>query len=172
MAINTDYSNLMNQQRLNNNKAIFGNAPSIAGIPGNVIQDWSMLRSNSAAYRKLLEAEKTGSIKKPQTQPELLSDKYFNENYDAKNKKLIKPTYKPISKIAEEEKKPETTPPADGTGKNEAAAGETAKDEAATNAAAADQSDKTETTVREENEASDKTAAAADATQPNIDVEA
>ena len=96
-SINNDYQSLMNQQRLNNSNALFGNSgSSIAGISGDMLQQWAMLGANSSAYKKLLEAEKTGSIKQNSNYTELASDKYFNENYDPETKKLKKATYTPV----------------------------------------------------------------------------
>ncbi|MCL2000698.1 MAG: hypothetical protein FWG74_04615 [Planctomycetes bacterium] len=97
MSINSDYSNILNQQNLNTAAGLLGKSPTIAGLSGDIINQWAMLRANSAAYRKLLEAEKTGSVKQNQNYTELMSDRYFNANYDEKTGKLVAPAYKPDS---------------------------------------------------------------------------
>lgn len=96
--MSTDYANLMNQQRLANTNSLFGNSNnnSIAGISGDALQQWAMLGANSSAYKKLLEAEKNGSIKQSQSHV-LNSDKYFNDHYDPKTNKITKATYTPQS---------------------------------------------------------------------------
>ncbi len=96
----TDYAQLANQIRLNNANALLGggNNASIAGISGDALQQWAMLGANSSAYEKLLEAQKTGQVKKGNgTTFELAADKYFNENYDAKTKTYTKPKYVSIA---------------------------------------------------------------------------
>ncbi len=100
MALNTDYTQLANQLKLDNANSLLGQtgAPSIAGISGDLLQDWANLGANSGAYKKLLEAEKTGSIKKNNVySTELMSDKYFNDYYDSKTGKIKKATYTPSS---------------------------------------------------------------------------
>lgn len=95
-SINNDYSNLLNQSKLNSANSILG-SPSIAGMSGDLLSQWAMLGANKSAYKKLLQAQKTGSVKQAQQYTELLSDKYFNDNYDNKTGKLVKPTYTPTS---------------------------------------------------------------------------
>lgn len=99
MALNTDYTSLANQLKLNNANAILGNSgnTSIAGISGDVLQQWANLGANSSAYKKLVEAQKTGTVKQGNTYTELLSDKYFNDYYDSKTGKLKKATYTPTT---------------------------------------------------------------------------
>ncbi len=97
MAINSDYSNMMNQQRLNSMNSLFGgmNNSTVGPLSGDLIQAWQMRGANGAAYRKLLEAQETGSIKpKDPYKYELMSDKYYNDevNYDPKTGKI---TYTP-----------------------------------------------------------------------------
>lgn len=99
MAIDgTDYSNTLNQLRLNNSNALFGgmsNANS-GPISGDLIQQWSMRGANGAAYRKLLEAQETGSIKpKDPHNYDLMSDKYFNDSYSKDDTGKVSYTYKP-----------------------------------------------------------------------------
>ncbi len=98
MALNTEYQDLANQMRLNNANALLGSPAnhSIAGISGDLLQQWAMLGANSSAYDKMLEAEKSGSLRKNETYTELLSDKYFNDYYDPETKKIKKATYSPI----------------------------------------------------------------------------
>ncbi len=98
MALNTDYTSLANQLKLDNANSILGQAgtPSIAGISGDLLQDWANLGANSSAYKKLVEAEKTGSIKKNNYYTELMSDKYFNDYYDPETGKIKKATYTPV----------------------------------------------------------------------------
>ena len=74
--MSTDYANLMNKQRLANSNSLFGNSNnnSLAGISGDALQQGAMLGANAAAYKKLLEAEKTGYLKQTQNHV-LASDK-------------------------------------------------------------------------------------------------
>ena len=99
MSVNNDYSNLLNQQKLANANSLFGgsNNTSIAGISGDLMQQWAMLGANKSAYKKMLEAQKTGTIKQDNKYTELLSDKYFNDNYDSKTGKIKKATYTPTT---------------------------------------------------------------------------
>lgn len=94
---NNDYKNAYNQLKLNNANSLLNGtgSPSIAGISGDLLNQWAMLGANSKAYKALLEAEKTGSVKQNQNYSELLSDKYFNDYYDSSTGKLTKPTYTP-----------------------------------------------------------------------------
>ncbi len=103
MALNTEYQDLANQMRLNNSNALFGSPANntIAGMSGDLLQQWAMLGANSKAYDKMLQAEKTGSIKQGSYYTELLSDKYFNDYYDAENKKIKKATYSPVGSGAQ-----------------------------------------------------------------------
>lgn len=89
-----DYKSMMNSIKLNNaNSLLGGNSASVLpGISGDMLQQWSMLGANSAAYKKLLEAEKTGSVKRTDTF-ELASDKYLNPNYDPETKTYKKEKY-------------------------------------------------------------------------------
>ncbi len=98
MSVNdTDYTSLINQNKLNYATGLLGNSnnTNIAGISGNLLQQWAMLGSNSAAYRKLLQAQELGTVKQESHYTELLSDKYFNDNYDTKTGKYTNNTYKP-----------------------------------------------------------------------------
>lgn len=97
MSVNdTDYSNLWNQSRLNSVNSLLGtNNTNVAGLSGDMINQWAMRHANSSAYKKLLEAQKTGSVKQNSNSHELMSDRYFNDNYDSSTGKLVKPTYKP-----------------------------------------------------------------------------
>ena len=96
-----DYKSMMNSVKLNNANALFGgnSASLLPGISGDMLQQWSMLGANSSAYKKLLEAEKRGSVKQVDTF-ELASDKYLNENYNAETKTYDKPKYiSPVEKV-------------------------------------------------------------------------
>ena len=97
MALNSDYTSLANQLKLNNANNILGSNSnnSIAGISGDLLQQWANLGANSAAYKRLQEAEKTGTIRQDNVYSELLSDKYFNDYYDSETGKLKKATYTP-----------------------------------------------------------------------------
>ncbi len=97
MALNTEYQDLANQMKLNNSNALFGSPAnsSIAGISGDLLQQWAMLGANSKAYDKMLQAEKSGTLKQNSYYTELLSDKYFNDYYDPETKKVKKATYTP-----------------------------------------------------------------------------
>lgn len=75
--------------------SLLGGIGSVGGMDGNIIQQWQMLRANSAAYRRLLAAEETGTVKQGNQPVELLSDRYFNDNYNPETKELVRPTYKP-----------------------------------------------------------------------------
>ena len=97
----TDYTKLWNQQKAANAASLLGSAgtgsnSNVGGLSGDLLSQWAMLGANKSAYKKLLEAQKTGSIKAQNWKShELLSDKYFNDYYDNDKKTLIKPTYKP-----------------------------------------------------------------------------
>ena len=90
-----DLAGFLNDNRLNQVNAILGKGQKIAGMDPALLQQLSMLRSNSAAYRKLLEAEKTGTIRQNDNYKELMSDRYFNDSYNPSTGALIKPIYSP-----------------------------------------------------------------------------
>ena len=92
---NTDYSNLWNQQKLNNTSNLLGNNAMIGGLSGDMINQWAMRGANAAAYRKLLQAQELGTVKQNKNYTDLMSDKYFNDNFNAETGKITKPTYKP-----------------------------------------------------------------------------
>lgn len=99
----TDYASLLNQNKLNQATGLLGNASNanIGGLSGDLINQWNMLGANSAAYRKLLQAQETGTVKQNSNQyTELMSDKYFNDNYDAKTGKYTNATYKPDESVS------------------------------------------------------------------------
>ncbi|MDR1536292.1 MAG: hypothetical protein LBU64_14590 [Planctomycetota bacterium] len=95
MAIDYDYASYMNQFRLDSVNAIMGDKAKIAGMDASLIQQWSMLGSNSAAYRRLLEAQKTGELRQNAGYEEIASDKYLNDNYDPDAKVYLNPGYSP-----------------------------------------------------------------------------
>lgn len=101
MAIDgSDLSSTMNQLRLNNANSLLSGLPSTSSssnpISGDIIQAWTMRGANGAAYRKLLEAQETGSIKpKNPHNYELMSDKYFNDSYTKDEAGNVSYTYKP-----------------------------------------------------------------------------
>ncbi|MCC8181094.1 MAG: hypothetical protein LIP23_09335 [Planctomycetes bacterium] len=76
------------------NSSLYG-SNGLGGLDGNIIQQWQMLRANSAAYTRMLKAQQTGSVKQEPKYQELMSDKYFNENYDKEKQTYTKATYKP-----------------------------------------------------------------------------
>jgi hypothetical protein len=93
MAVDTDYSSLINQMRTDTANAIFGTGQKIAGIDTSLIQQWNMLGANSAAYRKLLAAQETGEIKQNTNYQDIASDKYLNDNYDTDTGTYVRPAY-------------------------------------------------------------------------------
>lgn len=97
MAIDgSDLTSSMNQLYANNmNTLLGGTSQNVGGgLSGDLIQQWAMRGANGAAYRKLLEAQETGSIKPIDPHKyELMSDKYFNDYYDPETKTVTKPTY-------------------------------------------------------------------------------
>ena len=97
MSVNNDYSTLWNQQLLNNANSLLGTNNKVGALSGDLLQQWAMRGANSAAYRKLLEAQKTGEIKQDKHYSDLMSDRFFNDNYDPKTGKVTKPTYTPDS---------------------------------------------------------------------------
>ncbi len=99
----TDYASLLNQNKLNQANGLLGSTSNanIGGLSGDLINQWNMLGANSAAYRKLLQAQETGTVKQNSKQyTELMSDKYFNDNYDAKTGKYTNATYKPDESVS------------------------------------------------------------------------
>lgn len=101
MAIDaTELKNSMNQYRLNSMNSLLGGMPSAGSgsspLSADIIQAWSMRGANGTAYRKLLEAQETGSIKpKDPHNYELMSDKYFNDSYTKDKAGNVSYTYKP-----------------------------------------------------------------------------
>lgn len=97
MSVNNDYSSLWNQQLLNNANSLLGSNSNVGPLSGDLLQQWAMRGANSAAYRKLLQAQETGTVKQEKHYTDLMSDKYFNDSFDASTGKLTKPTYTPDS---------------------------------------------------------------------------
>lgn len=97
MSVNNDYSTLWNQQLLNNANSLLGTNNKVGPLSGDLLQQWAMRGANSNAYRKLLQAQETGEIKQTKHYTDLMSDKFFNDNYDTKTSKVTKPTYTPDS---------------------------------------------------------------------------
>lgn len=98
-----DYASLLSQSKLNAANSLLGNTANTnvgGGISGDTLQQWSMLRANSAAYRKLLEAQETGSVKQASHYSDLLSDKLYNDHYDADSGKVKPATYSPDTSAA------------------------------------------------------------------------
>ncbi len=95
----TDYKQLANQIKSNNAASLFGSASNtnVGGISGDALQQWAMLGANSNAYRSLLEAEKTGSLKHDSNKFVSQSDKLYNDYFDNKTGKIIKATYTPTT---------------------------------------------------------------------------
>ena len=92
---NLDFAGFINDNRVSRANAILGKARTLAGMDPAVIQQLSMLGANSTAYRRLLEAEKTGTVRQNVNYGELMSDRYRNDNYNPETGALVKPVYTP-----------------------------------------------------------------------------
>lgn len=95
----TDYATLLNNLKTSYAEGILGSMDDtevVSGISGNTLQQWNMLQTNSKAYKALLAAQESGSVKQDTNSHELLSDKLFNDYYDPETK-TYNATYTPTT---------------------------------------------------------------------------
>lgn len=97
MAIDgTGWKGLYNQSWANSMNSLFGSnnqsSSGLGGLSGDMINQWNMLKANSKAYSKLLQAQETGTIRQKQDMT-LLSDKLLNDYYDKGTGKIKQATY-------------------------------------------------------------------------------